>query len=87
MINSTPYENKTDFCIQTDKLYEFFDSIKVIEKLDAFASLLTMQGKFLIKYMKMFEILMLFIRSSRQCNWDLHLASLHEFTKYFFAHD
>ena len=35
----------------------------------------------------MFEILILFMRSSRQCNWDLHLASLHEFTKYFFAHD
>ena len=74
-INSTPYKNKTDFCEQTDKLYGFIDSIKLIEKLEAFASSLTMQGKFLINYMEMFEILMLFIHSSRQCNWDLHLAS------------
>ena len=22
-----------------------------------------------------------------QCNWELHIASLHEFTKYFFAHN
>ena len=40
-INSTPYQNKTDFCKQTDKRYKFIYSIKLIEKLDAFASPLT----------------------------------------------
>ena len=31
-INSTPYDNKTDFYKQIDKLYEFIDSIILIEK-------------------------------------------------------
>ena len=83
IINSTPYENKTELGKQTDKLYEFIDSISWIYW--SLASSLTMQGKCLINYMKIFEILMLFIQSSRQCNWDLHFASLHEFAKYFFC--
>ena len=37
--------------------------------------------------MKMVETMLRFIRSSRESFWDLHLASLHEFIKYFFAHD
>ena len=37
--------------------------------------------------MKVFEILILFIRASRQNDWNLHLASLNDFCKYFFAHD
>ena len=37
--------------------------------------------------MKMFEKLLLFIRSSRQSIWNLHLSSLCELTKYFFAFD
>ena len=45
IINNTPYENETDFCQQTDKLYEFIDSIKLTEKLDAFALSLTMKGE------------------------------------------
>ena len=35
----------------------------------------------------MFESLLLFIRASRQSLWKLHLGSLNNFTKYFFAHD
>ena len=31
-INSTPYDNKTDFCKQIETLYEFIDSIILIEK-------------------------------------------------------
>ena len=37
--------------------------------------------------MKMVETMLRFIRSSRESFWDLHLASLHKFIKYFFAHD
>ena len=61
IINSNPYKNKTDFCKRPHKLYEFIDSVELIEKLDAFASSLTLQGKLLINCMEMFEILMLFI--------------------------
>ena len=35
----------------------------------------------------MFEYLLLFIRATRQQIWELHLASLHELVKYFFAFD
>lgn len=35
----------------------------------------------------MVETMLRFIRSSRESFWDLHLASLHEYIKYFFAHD
>ena len=85
-INSSPFANKTDFCKQIDKLYKFIDSIKLIEKLETFASSLTIHGTFLINYMKMLEILILFIQSSRQFSWELHLASLHDFIKYFHAY-
>ena len=37
--------------------------------------------------MKMAEAVLMFIRSSRESLWDLLVASLHEFIKYFFAHD
>ena len=35
----------------------------------------------------MFEVLLPFLRASRQGLWKLHLASLNEMVKYFFAHD
>ena len=45
------------------------------------------QAKFLHNFMRMFESLLLFIRATRTCNWELHLASLQELSKYFFAFD
>ena len=37
--------------------------------------------------MVMFESLLLFVQASRQGHWRLHLASMNNFAKYFFAHD
>ena len=37
--------------------------------------------------MKLFELLLLFIRASRDQLWELHLQSLHAFCPYFFALD
>ena len=45
------------------------------------------QSLYFINLMKMFENLLLFVRSTRQCLWKEHLASLNEFIKYFFALD
>ena len=42
------------------------------------------QSLYFINFMKMFENLLLFVRSTRQCLWKEHLASLNEFIKYFF---
>ena len=57
------------------------------EKLQDFNNSLNQQGLFLYNFMVMFESLLLFIRASRQSLWKLHLASLNNFTKYFFAFD
>ena len=58
-----------------------------MEKVRTFENTLAGQAKFLHNFMKMYEILLQFIRASRQGVWELHLSSLHEMTKYFFAHD
>ena len=59
-----------------------FDNIQKL-----FDQALTNQAKSFRNYMKLFETLLLFIRASRQQNWSLHLASLHNLAKYFFAYD
>lgn len=43
--------------------------------------------RMLRKYMRMVDCLLLFLRSVRTANWDLHLSSLENFVKYFFALD
>ena len=42
---------------------------------------------FIITYMKLVLTIFNFIRASRNCDWNLHLASLNDLTKYFFALD
>ena len=48
---------------------------------------LMQQAKFLRNYMRMFEVLLLFNRASREENWKLHLTSLNSMIPYFFSHD
>ena len=54
---------------------------------DSFDIQLRSQAKFLRNFMHMFEELLLFIRATRQSLWELHLASLQNLAKYFFAFD
>ena len=35
----------------------------------------------------MFEVILSFIRASRQNLWQLHLSSMNDFAKHFFAND
>ena len=58
-----------------------------LKKIKQFDEGLNCQAKFLRNYMKMFEVLLLFIRASREENWELHLASLELMIPYFFSHD
>ena len=37
--------------------------------------------------MRMFESLLLFVRATRQKDWELHVTSLNGLVKYFFVHD
>ena len=65
----------------------FIDSLSKIQGkglLKKFDEGLNYQAKFLRNYMKMFEVLLLFIRASREENWELHLASLELMIPYFF---
>ena len=48
---------------------------------------LTNQAKYFRNFMKVFELLLLFARATRQQLWELHLSTLHQLTKYFFAYD
>ena len=47
----------------------------------------TGQAKFYLNFIKMYELLLLFTRVTRQSLWDLHLASLEAIIPYFLVHD
>ena len=69
------------------EIVDYLNRIGFHEKLTVFEEGLGKQATFYKNYMKMFELLLLFIRGTRQRLWNLHLASLHNLVKYFFAHD
>ena len=77
--------NKEEVKISHQTLNDIFESID--DKLKVHSEKLEYQGRFFRNYMDMFENLLLFVRASRQGAWELHLSSLNEFVKYFFAHD
>ena len=70
----------------------FVDGIscsKVIEKMLEFDAANNRSPLFVVMrhYMCMIMEMFVFIRSVRSGNWKLHLITLEQFTKYFFAHD
>ena len=66
-----------------NSLTEVLNSSKFLNQSNAFCSSFMYQAK----YLQVFEILILFIRASRQTDWNLHLTSLNDFCKYFYAHE
>ena len=66
-------------------LLRLLDSTDFIAIQDKFDKSLNNQALFLRNFMKMSECILLFIPATRQCIWDLHLASLNEFINYFFV--
>ena len=81
----TPYD--TEHLKQHGEMMEFIKRSGTLYKLETFKKNLSNQALFLHNFMTMIEGLLLFIRASRQCLWSLHLYSLDNFVKYFFAHD
>ena len=59
----------------------------LLKKIKKFDEGLNYQARFLRNYMKVFEVLLLFIRASREETWELHLASLELMIPYFFSHE
>ena len=86
-IKKVAYDDHPTFQAFHNNMLEKFESIYIFSNFESFRNSLKNQGKFFNNYMKMVETLLLFIRSSTEGLWNLHLASLNDFTKYFFAHD
>ena len=70
-----------------NQIMAFLETSGATKLLSDFHKTFKNQPLFLHNYMKMFEVLLLFIRANRQGLWKLHLSSLNIFVSYFFAHD
>ena len=86
-IENYKQESKERLIENHQKLIGLISSIDFITLQTEFDEQLTNQAKFLRNCMSLFETLLLFLRASRQQNWELHLVSLHNLCKYFFAFD
>ena len=78
----------------SDDLKEHLDGLKkifkengILEVLKKLRNALENQGKFNINYIKMFQVILLFIRELRENLWQLHLSLMNDFAKYFFEHN
>ena len=85
----THYRNaeKVELIKIHESLVAILQSLNFQEIQNNFDASLNHEAQFLRIFMRMFEYLLLFIRATRQQMWELHLASLHELVKYFFAFD
>ena len=68
----------------TRRLLTFNEKIHFDGLQDMFDKSLTNQDYFR-NFVKVFELLLLFTRATRQQLWELYLSTLHELAKYFFA--
>ena len=73
--------------LQHDDLIEKITEKKIFQSFQQFEDRLNIQPKFLNNHMKMYEVLLLFTRATRQGNWNLHMSSLELMIPYFFVHD
>ena len=69
------------------KILDTITAIKFSKLQKEFDTILKNQCKFYKIYMDLFEKLLMFIRVSREKNWELHLYSLHQLCPCFFAFD
>ena len=63
------------------------ESENILSKLEESEENATKIQRFILNYMKQFETILMFIRSTRQRNLSLHMESVQSLVKYFFAHD
>ena len=60
---------------------------RILEIFSTYDESLNQQALFLRNYMAMYEVLLQFVRSSREEAWEMHLSSLDNMVRYFFVHD
>ena len=63
------------------------EEINLSELLSQFDSNLSNQARFHCNYMNLFEVILIFIRTSKEQSWQLHLQNLNLVSPYFFAYD
>ena len=80
-------KDKQNIEIKFNSFLEAINRENVFECIQIFDKQLEGQAKFYRNFMSMYEVLLLFIRASRQRDWILHLNALHQMIPYFFAHD
>ena len=78
---------KVELIKTNESLVAIRQSLNFREIQNNFDALLNHEAQFLHIFMRMFEYLSRFIRATRQQMLELHLASLHELVKHFFAFD
>ena len=86
-LNDYRNAEKVELIKTHESLVAILQSLNFQEIQNNFDASLNHEAQFLRIFMRMFEYLLLFIRATRQQMWELHLASLHELVKYFFAFD
>jgi len=81
------YETQSALLDLFDELTEELKKADYYEKVKTYRSNLKKQAKFFDNIMTSIEDLMMFIRATRTANWKMHLQSLSQLVKYFFALD
>ena len=80
--------HKTANCKMNPKeTINFLENINFHGLQDKSDKFLTNQAKYFCNFMKVFELLLLFTRPTRQQLCELHLSTSHELVKYLFADD
>ena len=83
-VTSSPGNSLPESLSIAIQLYENSD---FVQKLTEFEKSFTKQQKFIMSYIKRFETILLYVRATRERNFELHIEATHALIKYYFAHD
>ena len=89
ILDISEYSNEQDEKIKQNhkNVRHLMQEINLLELQSQFDSSLSNQARFYRNYMDLFEVILLFIRASREQSWEPHLQSLNLLCPYFCASD
>ena len=89
VLDISEYSNKQEEKIKQnhENVPHLMEEINLSELLSQFDSNLSNQARFHCNYMNLFEVILIFIRTSKEQSWQLHLQNLNLVSPYFFASD
>ena len=77
-LNNYKHHETANYQMNHKETNDFLENINFHGLQDIFDKSLTNQTKYFRNVMKVFELLLLFTRATRQQLWKLHLSTLHE---------